>query len=159
MNDIFTQIVTNLKKVGCYFSSLSECSPFLILSNFAHPFPFWLFCVSFEFFFCFIAAGFMQNSFYAAVNHVVDLSGNKCNISARSTGHALVRDWQISIHFACFCFWKTVTIMIEGSVKRNRKFDIKFQSLHVIEKPISHCCDILVNSMSSWSVLRLPKIT
>ena len=28
----------------------------------------------------------------------------------------------------------TVTIMIDGSVKRNRKFDFKLQSLHVIEK-------------------------
>ena len=34
----------------------------------------------------------------------------------------LVRDWRISIHFACFCFWISVTIMIDGSVKRNRKF-------------------------------------
>ena len=31
----------------------------------------------------------------------------------------LVRDWWISIHFACFCFWMTVTIMIDDSVKRN----------------------------------------
>ena len=30
----------------------------------------------------------MQNSFYAAVNHMVDLSGNKCDISERSTGQA-----------------------------------------------------------------------
>ena len=30
----------------------------------------------------------MQNSFYAPVNHVADLSGNKCDISERSTGHA-----------------------------------------------------------------------
>ena len=30
----------------------------------------------------------MQNLFYAAVNHVADLSGNKCDISERSTGHA-----------------------------------------------------------------------
>ena len=29
-----------------------------------------------------------QNSFYAAVNHVADLSGNKYDISERSTGHA-----------------------------------------------------------------------
>ena len=28
----------------------------------------------------------------------------------------------------------TVTIMIDGSVKRNRKFGFKFQSSHVIEK-------------------------
>ena len=46
----------------------------------------------------------------------------------------LVRDWRISIHFACFCFWMTVTIMIDVSVKRNRKFGFKRQSLHVIEK-------------------------
>ena len=38
----------------------------------------------------------------------------------------LVRDWQISIHFACFCFWMTVTIMIDGSVKRNHKFGLNF---------------------------------
>ena len=30
----------------------------------------------------------MQNSFYTAVNHVADLSGNKYAISERSTGHA-----------------------------------------------------------------------
>ena len=30
----------------------------------------------------------VQNSFYAAVNQVADLSGNKCDISERSTGHA-----------------------------------------------------------------------
>ena len=29
----------------------------------------------------------MQNPFYAAVNHVTDLSGNECNISERSIGH------------------------------------------------------------------------
>ena len=46
----------------------------------------------------------------------------------------LVRDWRISIHFACFYFWMTVTIMIDGSVKRNRKFGFKLQSSHVIEK-------------------------
>ena len=46
----------------------------------------------------------------------------------------LVHDWQISIHFACFCFWMTVTIMIDGSVKRNRKSGFKLQSSHVIEK-------------------------
>ena len=46
----------------------------------------------------------------------------------------LVCDWRISIHFACFCFWMTVTIMIDGSVKRNRKFGFKLQSSHVIEK-------------------------
>ena len=28
----------------------------------------------------------------------------------------------------------TVTIMIDGSVKRNRKFGLKLQSSHVIEK-------------------------
>ena len=46
----------------------------------------------------------------------------------------LVRDWRISIHFAYFCFWMTVKIMIDGSVKRNRKFGFKLQSSHVIEK-------------------------
>ena len=30
----------------------------------------------------------MQNLFLAAINHVADLSGNKYNISERSTGHA-----------------------------------------------------------------------
>ena len=30
----------------------------------------------------------MQNSFCAAINHVADLSGNKYDISERSTGHA-----------------------------------------------------------------------
>ena len=49
----------------------------------------------------------------------------------------LVRDWQISIHFACCCFWMTVTIMIDGSVKRNRKFGFKLQSSHVIESAIN----------------------
>ena len=48
----------------------------------------------------------------------------------------LVRDWQISIHFACFCFWMTVMIIIGGSVKHNRKFGFKLQSSHVIEKCI-----------------------
>ena len=46
----------------------------------------------------------------------------------------LVHDWWISIHFACFCFWMTVTIMIDGSIKSNYKFDFKLQSSHVIEK-------------------------
>ena len=71
----------------------------------------------------------MQHSFYAAVNHVADLSGNKYDISQVTL---LVRDWRISIHFACFCFWMTVTIMIDGSVKR--KFGFKLQNSHVIEK-------------------------
>ena len=47
----------------------------------------------------------------------------------------LVRDWWISIHlqhFACFCFWMTVTM--NGSVKRNRNFGFELQSSHVIEK-------------------------
>ena len=35
-----------------------------------------------------ISRRIMQNSFYAAVNHVADRSGNKYNISERSTGHA-----------------------------------------------------------------------
>ena len=30
----------------------------------------------------------------------------------------------------------TVAIMIDGSVKRNRKFDLKLQSSHVIESAI-----------------------
>ena len=48
----------------------------------------------------------------------------------------LVRDWRISIHFACFCFWITVMIMNDGSVKCNNycKFGFKLRSLHVIEK-------------------------
>ena len=46
----------------------------------------------------------------------------------------LVRDWRIAIHFTCFYFWMTVTIMIDGSVKSNRKFGFKLQSSHVIEK-------------------------
>ena len=46
----------------------------------------------------------------------------------------LVRDWRISIHFTCFCFWMTVTIMIDGSAKCNTKFGFKSQSSHVIEK-------------------------
>ena len=29
----------------------------------------------------------MQNVFYAAVNHVADLSGNRCNILEGSKGH------------------------------------------------------------------------
>ena len=45
----------------------------------------------------------------------------------------LVRDWRISNHFACFCFKMSVTIMIDGSVKRNRKFGFILQSSHVIE--------------------------
>ena len=45
----------------------------------------------------------------------------------------MIRDWRISIHFACFCFWMTVTIIIDGSLKRNRKFGFKLQSSHVIE--------------------------
>ena len=53
----------------------------------------------------------------------------------------LVSDWRILIHFACFYFWMTVTIMIDGSVKRNRKFGFKLQSSHVIEKCFkkNHC--------------------
>ena len=35
----------------------------------------------------------------------------------------------------CFCFWMTVTIMIDGSVNRNRKFGLKFQSSHVTVEP------------------------
>ena len=47
----------------------------------------------------------------------------------------LVHDWWISIHFLCFCFWMSVTIMIHGSVKRNCKFGFILQStLHVNEK-------------------------
>ena len=47
----------------------------------------------------------------------------------------VVRDWRISIHFASFCFWMTVTTMIDGSVKHNNcKFGFKLQSSHVIEK-------------------------
>ena len=46
----------------------------------------------------------------------------------------LVHDWQILIHFACFCFWMSFTIMIDDSVKYNRKFGFILQSLHVIEK-------------------------
>ena len=46
----------------------------------------------------------------------------------------LVRDWRISIHFACFCFWMTVTIMIDGTIKRYRKFGFELQSPRVIEK-------------------------
>ena len=30
----------------------------------------------------------MQTSFYSAVNHAADLSGNRCDILERSTGHA-----------------------------------------------------------------------
>ena len=56
----------------------------------------------------------------------------------------LVCDWRILFHFACFCFWMTFTIMIDGSVKCNRKFGFKLHSSHVIqkhyqEKAISSC--------------------
>ena len=30
----------------------------------------------------------MQNLFYTDINHVMDLSGNKCDISKMSKGHA-----------------------------------------------------------------------
>ena len=46
----------------------------------------------------------------------------------------LDRDWWISIHFACFCFWMTIMITIDGSIKCNCKFGFKLQSSHVIEK-------------------------
>ena len=60
---------------------------------------------------------------YAAVNLVADLSGNKCDISERSIGHAA----------ACLCFWLTVTITIHGSVKRNGKIDFELLSSRVID--------------------------
>ena len=64
----------------------------------------------------------------------MDLSGNKCDISERSTGHAPGSRLADFDPFACFCFWMTVTIMIDGRVKRNRKFGLKLQSSHVIVK-------------------------
>ena len=48
----------------------------------------------------------------------------------------LFRDWRISIHFACFCFWMTVTIMIDGSVKRNRKFGLNFRIRMLLKSAI-----------------------
>ena len=46
----------------------------------------------------------------------------------------LVRDWQISIHFACFCFEMSATIMINSNVECNSKFGFKLQGSHDIEK-------------------------
>ena len=43
-------------------------------------------------------------------------------------------DWRILIHFVCFCFWMSVTIIIDGSIKHNRNFAFELQSLHAIEK-------------------------
>ena len=43
-------------------------------------------------------------------------------------------DWWISIHSVCFCVKMSVTMMIDGSIKRNRKFCVELQSLNVIDK-------------------------
>ena len=42
----------------------------------------------------------MQNAVYAAVNHVVDLSGNKCDISEDSKGHS-PELWLADFHPFC----------------------------------------------------------
>ena len=47
---------------------------------------------------------FIQNVFYAAINHVADLSENKFDISGVQTVTFLSCDWPVSIHFVCFCF-------------------------------------------------------
>ena len=52
----------------------------------------------------------------------------------------LVGDWRISIHVPCFCLWMSVTIMIDGSVKRNHKYGFVLQSSHVIEKRYKLFC-------------------
>ena len=85
----------------------------------------------------------MANLFYIAVNHVMDLSGNKCDIleipKAHTPGPFIIGGFQI--HFACFCFWMTITIMIDSSIKHNHKFGFILQSSHVIEKRSKHSTD------------------
>ena len=49
-------------------------------------------------------------------------------------GPGSMADFDPFAAFACFCFWMAVTIMTDGSVKRNRKFGLKLQSSPVIEK-------------------------
>ena len=41
------------------------------------------------------------------------------------------------IHFACFCFWMTFTIMIDGSLKRNRKLRVRMLLKSAGSKSIS----------------------
>ena len=41
--------------------------------------------------------------------------------------------------FACFCFWMTVTIMIDGSVKRNRKFACYWKALWSSRQEVDYC--------------------
>ena len=77
----------------------------------------------------------MQNSFYAAINHVADLSGNKCDILERSTGHtpgSLLADFN---PFCLFLLLDDRYDKIDGTVKHNCKFGF---SLHVIEKPYNN---------------------
>ena len=78
----------------------------------------------------------MQNSFYAAVNHVTDLSGNKYDISERSTGHAPGLWLEDFDPFCLFQLLDAVMIMIDSSVKRNRKFGLNFQVSMLLKSAI-----------------------
>ena len=69
------------------------------------------------------------NAFYVPINHVADLSGNNSEKVMFPC-----RDWRISIQFTCFCFKMSFTIMIDGSIKRNRQFGFELQSSCVVEK-------------------------
>ena len=66
----------------------------------------------------------------------------------------LVRDWRISIHFACFCFWMTVTIMIDGSVKHNRKFGLNFRVRMLLKSAV-----MVLHYIISWKLSTNQEIT
>ena len=57
----------------------------------------------------------------------------------------VVHDWRILIHFASFCFWMTIAIMIDGRVKRNCKFGFKLQ-VHMLLRSA-----IIIVSLSKYN--------
>ena len=50
----------------------------------------------------------------------------------------MVHDWWISIHFVCFCFSMTVTIMIDGIVKRIISLDLNFRVRILLKSAINN---------------------
>ena len=76
------------------------------------------------------------NAFYTTANHVMDLSGNKCNMGRVQKVIFLCFNWRIFIHFACFCFSMSITIMSDGSTKHKNycKFGLNLRDQVYTEK-------------------------
>ena len=73
----------------------------------------------------------IQNACYTAVNHTAYLSEETSVLLHRVPKVMFLScDWWISIHFVCFCFKMTISIMIDGSIVSLNQTSVLTQKAH-----------------------------